>query len=125
MDVVKEKAFEKLAQNLEDLVKLYRHLLDICRKEKEALIQQQKELKALSMSTSGHQNLIEWYKYAQSDVELVARSFAQYAANKTGNKEALKAIKKDAKEGKQWTEADFKEIYNAYEEIFTKKGVLR
>ena len=94
-------------------------------KEKEALIQQQKELKALSMSTSGHQNLIEWYKYAQSDVELVARSFAQYAANKTGNKEALKAIKKDAKEGKQWTEADFKEIYNAYEEIFTKKGVLR
>ncbi|MCB0368088.1 MAG: flagellar protein FlgN [Bdellovibrionales bacterium] len=39
MDVVKEKAFEKLAQNLEDLVKLYRHLLDICRKEKEALIE--------------------------------------------------------------------------------------
>lgn len=92
---------------------------------KEAMIQQQKELKALGLSTSGHKNMIDWYDYAQSDKELVARSFAQYAANKTGNKEALKYFKKEAKDGRQWSDSDFKEIFNAYEKIFQKKGVLR
>lgn len=43
MDAVKEKAFEKLVHNLDDLIKLYRHLLDLARKEKEALIEANSE----------------------------------------------------------------------------------
>ena len=43
MDAVKEKAFEKLVLNLDELVKLYRHLLDLTRKEKEALIEADSE----------------------------------------------------------------------------------
>lgn len=39
MDAVKEKAFEKLVSNLEDLIKFYLQLLDLARKEKEALIE--------------------------------------------------------------------------------------
>lgn len=43
MDAVKEKAFEKLVHNLDELIKLYRHLLDLSRKEKEALIEANSE----------------------------------------------------------------------------------
>ncbi|MBN8535739.1 MAG: flagellar protein FlgN [Deltaproteobacteria bacterium] len=39
MDAVKEKAFEKLVSNLEDLIKFYLQLLDLARKEKEALVE--------------------------------------------------------------------------------------
>ncbi|NUM57152.1 MAG: flagellar protein FlgN [Bdellovibrionaceae bacterium] len=44
MDAVKERAYEKLVQNLDDLIKLYRQLLDLARKEKEALINAESEV---------------------------------------------------------------------------------
>lgn len=39
MDAVIERAYDKLVQNLDDLVGLYRQVLDLSRKEKEALIE--------------------------------------------------------------------------------------
>lgn len=36
---MKQKAYEKLVQNLEEITKLYRQLLDCVRKEKDLLIQ--------------------------------------------------------------------------------------
>jgi len=43
MEVTIEKAFQKLEANLEDLTKVYRSLLDVVRKEKELLLQADRE----------------------------------------------------------------------------------
>jgi SPP1 gp7 family putative phage head morphogenesis protein len=54
--------------------------------------------------------------------ELWARSYAQYIAKKSGNKQMLDQLEKLQKNGYQWQDNDFSLIYASIDAIFADKG---
>ena len=69
-------------------------------------------------------------KYYLMPTEMVARSYAQYVAVKSGNATMLDQVgtiiasNSDVYQHTQWTEADFRPIMKAYDELFEEIGWL-
>lgn len=69
-------------------------------------------------------------KYYLKPTEMVARSYAQYVAVKSGNATMLDQVgtiiasNSDVYQHTQWTEADFRPIMKAYDELFEEIGWL-
>jgi len=74
MDASQEKSFSKLVNNLEELTKLYRSLLEVVRKEKDLLIQA--DIQLLNANNKEKENII--YKIRSQDAarERYAKEFA-------------------------------------------------
>lgn len=64
--------------------------------------------------------------YATSDVEVFARSYAQYIAVRSGNQEMLKAVRDSRMStlypGLQWEDSDFEPIATAFDNLMKAKG---
>lgn len=69
-------------------------------------------------------------KYYLRPTEMIARSYAQYVAVKSGNTTMLDQVstilgsKSDSYQHTQWTEADFRPIMKAYDELLEELGWL-
>lgn len=74
MDASQEKSYLKLVQNLEDLTKLYRQLLEVVRKEKEFLIAA--DIDKLDVNNSEKENLLSKIRSQDSARERYAKEFA-------------------------------------------------
>lgn len=74
MDASQEKAYQKLSTNLEDLIKNYRSLLDLVRKEKDLLISA--EIEKLIESNKNKEALLYRLKGLDSGRERYAQEFA-------------------------------------------------
>lgn len=69
----------------------------------------------------------DYMEYAMRDREMFARSYMQYIATKTQNKEMLDAIaavrgKDEIFQSHQWDDDDFKPIADAFDNLFKKLG---
>ena len=73
MDI--EKAYQNLVSNLEELTKIYRHLLEVVRKEKDLLIQV--DLKALEESNKSKEAFLNKLRLLEIAREKSARELAQ------------------------------------------------
>ena len=74
MDASQEKSYQKLVQNLEELTKLYRQLLDVIRKEKEYLISV--EIEKLEANNSEKEALLSKIRSQDLARERYAREFS-------------------------------------------------
>ena len=68
-------------------------------------------------------------KYYLKPTEMIARSYAQYIAKKSGNQKMLEQldailVQETKYKYTQWTEADFRNIMKAYDELFEEIGWL-
>jgi flagellar biosynthesis/type III secretory pathway chaperone len=75
MDSTQERAYLKLLNNLEEMVKLYRTLLDVVRKEKELLIKA--DIEKLNENNQAKENLLYKVRGLDTTRERYAKEFAQ------------------------------------------------
>ena len=74
MDSTQERSYLKLVNNLEEMVKLYRTLLDIVRKEKEFLLQA--DVEKLNENNQAKENLLYKVRGLDTTRERYAKEFA-------------------------------------------------
>ncbi len=74
MDASQEKSFQKLTQNLEELTKLYRQLLDVVRKEKEFLLAA--DIENIDLINIEKESLLTKVRSQDSARERYAKEFA-------------------------------------------------
>lgn len=74
MDATQERSYLKLANNLEEMVKLYRTLLDVVRKEKEFLLQA--DVEKLNENNQAKENLLYKIRGLDTTRERYAKEFA-------------------------------------------------
>jgi flagellar biosynthesis/type III secretory pathway chaperone len=75
MDATQERSYLKLVNNLEEMVKLYRTLLDVVRKEKELLIKA--DIEKLNENNQAKENLLYKVRGLDTTRERYAKEFAQ------------------------------------------------
>jgi flagellar biosynthesis/type III secretory pathway chaperone len=90
MDI--EKSYQNLVSNLEELTKIYRHLLDVVRKEKDLLIQV--DLKALEESNKSKEAFLNKLRILETNREKCARELAQIVGTDTQSPRLLDIAKK-------------------------------
>jgi len=86
-----ENAFQNLVSNLEELTKIYRHLLDVVRKEKDLLIQV--DLKALEESNKSKEAFLNKLRTLEATREKCARELAQIVGADVQNPRLLDIAK--------------------------------
>lgn len=91
MDASQEKSYHKLVQNLEDLTKLYRQLLEVVRKEKDLLIVA--DIDKLEINNSEKENLLAKIRSQDSARERYAKEFANLIGGDTQNPRLLELAK--------------------------------
>ncbi len=91
MDASQEKSYQKLVQNLEELTKLYRQLLDVIRKEKEYLIAV--DIEKLEINNTEKENLLSKIRNQDSARERYAREFAHLIGGDSNNPRLLELAK--------------------------------
>jgi flagellar biosynthesis/type III secretory pathway chaperone len=91
MDASQDKAYQKLVNNLEELTKLYRQLLDIVRKEKELLLAA--DIAKLDENNKDKEALLYKIRTQDSARERYAKEFARLIGGDTASPRLLDLAK--------------------------------
>lgn len=122
MDATQERSYLKLVSNLEEMVKLYRTLLDIVRKEKEFLVQA--DVEKLNENNQAKENLLYKVRGLDTTRERYAKEFAQQIGADVNAPRLLEIAKKCSLSGNNEQGEKLRNIHSTLEILIKRLSEL-
>lgn len=122
MEASQEKSYQKLVANLEELTKLYRSLLEACRKEKEFLIAA--DIEKLNESNRNKEGILYKIRSLDAARERYAKEFALQIGGDTQNPRLLDLAKVLHSQHHHEAEQRLRTIHSMLEMVVTRVAQL-
>jgi flagellar biosynthesis/type III secretory pathway chaperone len=122
MDSTQERSYLKLVNNLEEMVKLYRSLLEIVRKEKEYLVQA--DVEKLNENNQAKENLLYKVRGLDTTRERYAKEFAQLVGSDATAPRLLEIAKKCSLSGHAEQGEKLRNIHSTLEILIKRLSEL-